>query len=67
MFSTVVTQFIHNCVFIIAIFAIRHVDDKFNISRELRKVCLFTTVLFSLNTSALLFFEGTIFVKLGLS
>lgn len=67
MFSTVLAQFIHNVMFFTAIFAIRHIEDQFNISKELRRVCGISTVLFWIYTALLLFFPDSVFVSLGLA
>lgn len=66
MATTVVMQFLHNALFFAVIFSIRKVEDKFNISKELRYVCFISTLCFGAYTSLLLFMDGSFIVVLGM-
>lgn len=56
---------LHNLIFFFMVFVLRNVDDTFNINRELRNVCIVSTVCLTLYTYFILFLDETTFVILG--
>jgi hypothetical protein len=56
---------IRNVIFFIMIFALRKVNDDFNIAEELRQVCIVSGVFLTLYSYVIIFQNTTSFVVMG--
>lgn len=66
MFGVIVIQFWHNLAFFACIYSLRFVEDKFTINKELRLICLVSSLCTGTFIASLIFLENSVFVKLGM-
>ena len=55
----------HNLILISMIFFLRDINDDFNISKELKLVCLISAICLQSYTFVILFLNNTAFVVIG--